>query len=276
MLEKQIVVANQLVNYLASDAQDSAREAVVFLHGWRSEAAVWKKAMADLESSFRVFALDLPGFGKSEKPKHTFDLADYSLVVRGFIEKVVIRSTSLPESTRAPLPSPGESNKVAVALVGHSFGGRVAIKLSSTEPELIKKLVLVDSAGFNFHNKNKREIFRFFSKIARPFFRLPGIKSLRPAVYKAIGAEDYVATPELKETFMKVINEDLTALLRFIRQQTLIVWGGKDEETPMLLGMLLKENIRHSDMVVFNDAGHYSFLDEPKKFAETVRHFLKG
>ena len=103
-----------------------------------------------------------------------------------------------------------------------------------------------------------------------------GLKSLRPTIYKAIGADDYVATPDMKDTFVKVINEDLTALLRFIRQQTLIVWGGKDEDTPMILAMLLKENIRHSDMVVFNDAGHFSFLDEPKKFAEAVRDFLKG
>jgi len=255
MTEKQVVIANQLVSYLTNDLEDPSREAVVFLHGWRSEAAVWKQAMVELENTYQVFALDLPGFGKSEKPKHTFDLASYSLVVRGFVEKLGLKN---------------------VNLVGHSFGGRVAIKLSSTEPELIKKLVLVDSAGFNFHNKNKREIFRFFSKIARPFFRLPGFKSLRPTIYKAIGADDYVATPDMKDTFVKVINEDLTALLRFIRQQTLIVWGGKDEDTPMILAMLLKENIRHSDMVVFNDAGHFSFLDEPKKFAEAVRDFLKG
>src|SRR3989344_297876 len=268
MVEKQIVIANQLVNYLTNEQDDPAGPTVVFLHGWRSESGVWKQAMADLGDSYQLFAVDLPGFGKSEKPKHTFNLHDYALIVRGFIEKIVNPVTSLPRGVpRGTLPSPGESNKVAVALVGHSFGGRVAIKLASTEPELIKKLVLVDSAGFNFHNKNKREVFRFFSKIARPFFKLPGLKNLRPGIYKAIGAEDYTVTPELKDTFVKVVNEDLTALLRFIRQETLIVWGGRSEDTPMMLAMWLKQNIRHSHLIVFNEAGHLAFLMNVKNLS---------
>ena len=91
-----------------------------------------------------------------------------------------------------------------------------------------------------------------------------------------MGAEDYLATPELRETFLNVINEDLTALLGYVRQETLIVWGGRDEDTPLMLAMWLKEHIPHSDLVIFHNAGHFSFLDEPDKFVGTVRDFLKA
>lgn len=260
MKEKQVVIANQLVNYLMNDSEDPVREAVVFLHGWRSEGKMWIPIMERLlrdyardDNSLRVFALDLPGFGKSEKPKHTFDLANYALIVRGFIEKLQLKK---------------------VNLVGHSFGGRVAIKLSATEPDLIKKLVLVDSAGYNFQ-KGRNKFYKFLAKIFKPVFMLPGMSSLRENIYEMLGAEDYLATPELKETFINIINEDLTALLRYIRQETLIIWGGHDNVTPLVMGVWLKENIRRSDLIVYNDAGHFSFLDEPKKFVESLRDFLK-
>src|SRR3989344_3443172 len=232
MTEKQVVVANQLVNYLSNEVVDPAAQTVVFLHGWRSEAAVWRPVMDRLGRRYRQFALDLPGFGKSEK-----------------LKKIVV--------------------------VGHSFGGRVVIKLSALEPDIVEKLILVDSAGFRLHGK-RNAVLRIVAKMLKPFFMIPGLRTLRLPIYRVMGAEDYLATPELRETFLNVINEDLTALLGYVRQETLIVWGGRDEDTPLMLAMWLKEHIPHSDLVIFHNAGHFSFLDEPDKFVGTVRDFLKA
>ena len=261
MTEKQIVVANQLVNYLTNDIADPSAGAVVFLHGWRSDARVWKPIIERLlrdyarnDNILNFYALDLPGFGKSEKPKRDFNLDNYAAVVMGLIKKLQLEN---------------------VALVGHSFGGRVAIKLSVLEPDLIHKLILVDSAGYRL-NKSRNALLRVVAKLFKPFFMVFGLKMLRFRIYRAIGADDYLATPELKQTFLNVINEDLTALLQYIRQETLIVWGGRDEDTPLVLAMWLKEHIGRSDLVIFHDAGHFSFLDEPDKFVEAVKDFLKG
>ncbi|OGE76954.1 MAG: hypothetical protein A3C85_01240 [Candidatus Doudnabacteria bacterium RIFCSPHIGHO2_02_FULL_48_21] len=242
------------MNYLSNEVVDPAAQTVVFLHGWRSEAAVWRPVMDRLGRRYRQFALDLPGFGKSEKPKHIFTLVDYATVVLGFIKKMELKK---------------------IVVVGHSFGGRVVIKLSALEPDIVEKLILVDSAGFRLHGK-RNAVLRIVAKMLKPFFMIPGLRTLRLPIYRVMGAEDYLATPELRETFLNVINEDLTALLGYVRQETLIVWGGRDEDTPLMLAMWLKEHIPHSDLVIFHNAGHFSFLDEPDKFVGTVRDFLKA
>src|SRR3989344_2318984 len=179
MTEKQVVVANQLVNYLSNEVVDPAAQTVVFLHGWRSEAAVWRPVMDRLGRRYRQFALDLPGFGKSEKPKHIFTLVDYATVVLGFIKKMELKK---------------------IVVVGHSFGGRVVIKLSALEPDIVEKLILVDSAGFRLHGK-RNAVLRIVAKMLKPFFMIPGLRTLRLPIYRVMGAEDYLATPELRETF---------------------------------------------------------------------------
>ena len=153
MTEKQVVVANQLVNYLSNEVVDPAAQTVVFLHGWRSEAAVWRPVMDRLGRRYRQFALDLPGFGKSEKPKHIFTLVDYATVVLGFIKKMELKK---------------------IVVVGHSFGGRVVIKLSALEPDIVEKLILVDSAGFRLHGK-RNAVLRIVAKMLKPFFMIPKI-----------------------------------------------------------------------------------------------------
>jgi pimeloyl-ACP methyl ester carboxylesterase len=248
----EVIVQGLLVRYLYVPA--STRTGVVlFLHGWRSEATVWKIAMDKAASSgYDAYAIDLPGFGGSPAPKGTFGVADYATIVTGFIHKLGLGP---------------------VALVGHSFGGRIALYLSAAEPTVVKKLVLVDSAGIRPHS-TRLDTLAFLARIIKPLFSPPFMQPIRRFFYRLIGAEDYLVTPALKDTFVKVVKEDLLELLPKVIPETLVVWGAQDRDTPLSDGRLMAERIPHARLVVFPNAGHLSFLDEPERFGKELVTFL--
>ncbi|MBI2010932.1 MAG: alpha/beta hydrolase [Candidatus Colwellbacteria bacterium] len=250
--EKQIVLNKLLINYYVLE-NPKAETSFVFLHGWRSEAKVWLPIINSLVSEkIKIYALDLPGFGKSEMPPKTFTLADYAETIAQFIETLKLKNA---------------------CLVGHSFGGRVAIKLAATRPDLIQKLFLANSAGIR-RLSVKRGFSRAGAKIVKPIFKLPPLQPLREKIYRRIGAEDYLVAGKMKETFLKTINEDLTPFLPEIKQKTVIIWGDKDQETPFKDGELMAKEIPHAKLEIIKGAGHYSFIDKPDRFIQVLKEFL--
>lgn len=250
MLErKSIAVGRSVLSYLSAGKGD----AVVFLHGWRSEAAVWKPAMEALaEAGYAVYAPDLPGFGNSELPPHAFSVGDYTNAVSSFVRKLDI----------------GEA-----VIVGHSFGGRIGIMLAATSPELVSKLVLVDAAGIRKASVH-RKLAKLGAKIVKPLFSYGFAQPLRRKIYAMLGADDYLATPALQETFTRVINEDLSSFLPKINQETLIFWGGKDTDTPPSYATTMKKTIPHATLEIVPEAGHFSFLDAPERFLASLKEFI--
>lgn len=255
LMKNNIVINNLLVNFykLSKETGRAGNLSLLFLHGWRSSAEVWRAIAKALESeNVELYALDFPGFGESPKPPRDFTLQDYTDLVAGFIQKLELKS---------------------VVLIGHSFGGRVAIKLAATKPSLVAKLVLIDSAGLVL-NPNKKRMMNMIAKAAKPFFKPSFMQKFRKTIYQTIGAEDYMATPDLRGTFINVVNEDLSEYLGQIRQETLIIWGEKDTDTPLEFAQIMKDKIKHSRLVIFEGAGHFSFLDRPKEFAGELKKFI--
>jgi pimeloyl-ACP methyl ester carboxylesterase len=150
----------------------------------------------------------------------------------------------------------------------------VAIKLSSSNPELISKVVLVDSAGFAM-DASKKIFTKAAAKIVKPFFKPKFMQPLRKKIYQKIGAEDYLATPELQKTFVNVTGEDLSNDMKKIQAPTLIIFGENDKVTPVTYGELMKFLIPNSKCRVLKGAGHFSFLDKPEEFAEALKDFIK-
>lgn len=244
---------NNLVSYSEINRQ-AEKSSIIFLHGWRSSKAVWQGIVSQLRDINRpMYMLDLPGFGTSPAPKSAFTISDYASLVEEFIRK---------------------QNLGRVVLVGHSFGGRVGIRLGAMAPEALEKLVLVDSAGFKTP-KIKRIVFKTAAKLVRPVFKLNVFQGLRKKIYQSLGAEDYIATPQMQQTFIKVINEDLSADMQKITSPTLIVFGEKDTDTPPEFGRRMQKLITGSRLEMLSSAGHYSFLDQPEKFCQLIRQFLQ-
>ena len=247
----QIVAHGTLLRY--DEVGVPQAPAILFLHGWRSSAAVWQPILNRLKSQpRRMLALDLPGFGGSPALRTAATVSNYAAVVDDFL--TTLRVTS-------------------VVVVGHSFGGRIALKLATTNPSRVAKLVLVDSAGVR-RSSLRRTVLQGMAKIVKPLFRLAALRSTRTKIYESLGASDYVATPELTKTLQHVIGEDLSPLLPLVRQPTLLVWGEDDTETPLVDGQTMAQNMLHAKLVVLPHAGHYSFLDAPDAFTRELTAFL--
>ncbi len=243
---KNIVVNDQLLSYY-EHSNPASKQALVFLHGWRADSKIWIPAMKNLSPELAsVYLIDLPGFGGSEEPRHPFTVSDYAEIILSFFEKLHIKNT---------------------VLVGHSIGGRIAIKLGTKST--FKKIVLVDSAGIKI-NAQKIRMLNTLAKLASPIFRLPGLEKARAAIYKQLGSDDYLATPNLTHTYKNIISEDLRPILKHILSPTAIIWGENDTETPLQMGKIINQEIPHSSLTIIKDAGHFPFLDQPDQFISAL------
>ncbi|QQG44132.1 MAG: alpha/beta hydrolase [Candidatus Roizmanbacteria bacterium] len=252
--KRKIIINDLLINYYCL-SQNQSLPVLLFLHGWRSESSLWFSAIPDsLSKNYQLYFIDLPGFGESQIPQVNFDLDNYSKVVKEFIKKL---------------------NLHPVTLVGHSFGGSMTINLAAKSPELIDKIVLIGSSGIRKKNRFKVTA-AIIAKIVGPVFKLPFMGNIRTKIYKMIGSEDYIATPELQQVYMNIINDDLSPLLSKIKKKTLLIWGKLDRETPLRYGEIMKKEIPNSQLVILSKAGHYSFLDDPYGFQKAFLSFLNN
>lgn len=256
---KQIIIDSQFVTYYTNTGYTPSQTTIILLHGWRSESKVWFQVIERMQKNhpkFNYLAIDLPGFGSSSAPATDWKMSNYADLVNNLIVKL---------------------NLQKVILVGHSFGGRTSIKLAGEvydkEKYEIKKIILTGSAGF-IDLSSSTNLKQKVAKILKPIFNLPIISSLKPVIYKSIGADDYNSREDLKQIFVNVINEDLSKQMKSVKQHTLIISGRKDESTPVSFGERMNQLIPNSELQIIENAGHFAFLDQPQEWIELVKSFL--
>ena len=162
-------------------------------------------------------------------------------------------------------------------LLGHSLGGRVAIKLASRNPNLISKLILEDAAGL----RPQRDTFKILVYIPAKLFHylVPNIFNLKQKVrykfYKGIEA-DYLNAGKLKDTLTNILAEDLTPDIKKIKNETLLIWGENDptNEASLKNGKRIYRLIERSRIEVFDNVGHFPHLENPELFSYYVKDFL--
>lgn len=229
---------------------------IVVLHGWGRRIERWESLKKELEKGgFKVSLPHLPGFGSTEPPDKTWSVSDYARWVKERVSKEYF-------------------------LIGHSFGGRIAIKLASQNSKGLKGLVLINSAGIKPRNTLKRFVFLLLAKIGKMFFIIPPFSFFknfaRKILYKLARERDYYqAVGVMKKTLKKVISEDLKSDLKKIKVPTLILWGEKDSFTPLDDGRLMNQLIPNSSFLVFPDVGHDLPFSLPEKVAWSIINFVK-
>ena len=251
LVNKQAIINGLLIHY--SIVNDVAPDyTMIFLHGWRSNRAAWNTTISNLQitKKISIVTIDLPGFGNSQVPNVPFGVTDYANIIEEFVRKFDLKN---------------------IIIIGHSFGGRIGIKLANQCD--IKLLLLVDSAGIAKKSISK-SIKLVIAKCVSPMFNLNFLKPLRKRIYKFIGSEDYTATPYLKETFVKIINEDLRDDIKRIQNPTVIIWGENDSETLVSMAYEMKSLIHNSKLYIIKGAGHYVFLDQPNEFTTILNNTL--
>jgi pimeloyl-ACP methyl ester carboxylesterase len=229
--------------------------AVLVLHGWGASIETVFPIVAGLERVGTVYALDLPGFGQSAPPPQPWGVEEYQAFVASFMDVLGIERASI---------------------VGHSNGGRIAIGIASTEPRRVTKLVLVNSAGIRPKRTlrwYRRVAMAKLGKYAARLLGGPG-ERLRALLIRRAGSTDYLAAGAMRPTLVRLVNSDLREHLPRIAVPTLLIWGADDTDTPLSAARLMEKLIPDAGLVVFEGAGHYSYLDQSSRFATVVSHFL--
>jgi pimeloyl-ACP methyl ester carboxylesterase len=251
--DSKVVIGAVNIHYKLAGAGDR----VLLLHGWGGSIDSWLPVTKDLlAKSYQVLAIDFPGFGESDPPPGPWGVPEYTISLAELLERLEFYPTHV---------------------VAHSFGGRVAIMLAAERPELVNKLVLVAGAGVRIVSPRVR-VVRALTKTVKTVFTLPGLSTFRPRVQSALNrrfaSSDYQQAGELRETFVKVINQDLRDYARRIKAPTLLVWGDKDTETPIVQAQILNSCIPDSGLVVLQGGGHYAYLEQFVKFSIILNQFL--
>ena len=233
---------------------------VLLLHGWGSNIKLFDAMIKHLAPYYRVFAPDMPGFGESDEPKEPWCVDDYVDFVLKFCKK-----TGIEEAI----------------LLGHSFGGRVIIKLMSRREKSLSvpKIILTDSAGIMPKRSLASKIRTRCYKIGKGFLSTGLMKKLAPNALENLrkknGSADYnAASPIMRQCLVKVVNEDLTYLLPEIKVPALLIWGENDDATPLSDGKKMEELIPDAGLVTLKNAGHYAFLEQWYTFSRVLDSFL--
>lgn len=254
----QIEINNLKINYI--EEGPDTKTSIVLLHGWGANIAAFNPITKSLSQKFKVFVIDFPGFGLSDEPDVSYHVEDYSKLVLEFINQKKLKD---------------------VILVGHSFGGRVIIKLVGKLGFKPKKVILVDSAGIrpkkSFKAKVKERVFKCIKCVFKVILGKEKSKKVIDKYKNKMGSEDYKnANDTMKEVFKNVINEDLTEYLPNIDVPTLLIWGDRDLDTPISDGRLMEKLIPDAGLVTISGAGHFSYLDNCNYFLAVVNNFLEG
>ena len=222
---------------------------LLLLHGWGANLHCFAGVAPDLEQNFTVYRLDFWGFGASDEPPKFAGIETYAETVADFIYNIIGTKTDV---------------------IGHSFGGRVAIILGA-KCDFVDKIVLVDSAGLKPRKSIAKRVREHRYKIAKKRV-VQGRCSAE--VLQNYGSADYKALNEtMRNVFVRVVNTDLTKTASEITKPVLLVWGRCDRETPLYMARTLHKIIKNSTMQVL-DGGHFCFLDKPSEFLRACYDFL--
>lgn len=229
-------------------------ETVLILHGWGASSQSWVKVKGLLEAKgYKVVVPDLPGFGESNKLSQPWTIDDYVEWIKNFCET---------------------NNLLQIFLLGHSFGGSLAIKFSLAYPEKVKKLILVDSAGIR-RKTIRKEITKKIANLLSKFSFLPFYSFVRRVSYKIIRSDYLSLDGVMKQTYLNVIGEDLSERVSGISVPSVLIWGENDRLTPLPNAYLIRDRVNGAKLEVIASIGHNPHSEAPDILAEKVLNFIK-
>lgn len=241
-------------------------EPVMILHGWGSRAEAWSEVQNQIsKAGFNVVVPDLIGFGQSQTPPRGWNMNDYADWFENFVGKLAEKH-------------PEFNNRFF--LVGHSFGGRISVKIAARHSLELSGLVLCGAAGLKSDTSLKLQIISGVAKSASGLMdrmRLNKLKDpVRDFYYHLLRQNDYLKVPPtMRDTFRLVIEEDLSGCLPMIELPTLIVWGSEDRIVPVKQAYRFHQGIKNSRMEIYPGVGHAPHLEQPNELARTLVGFFR-
>lgn len=218
---------------------------MLFLHGYMSSKESFSSQIEYFSKFYKVTALDFLGFGKSGALTAPFSVGDYAV----WTKKVI-------QDLRLERPS----------VIAHSFGCRVALKMAESDGQVFDKIILTGPAGVilkrGLKYKLKVKTYRFVKKFAPKFAE----RKFGSAEYRAL-------SPLMKESYKKIVNEDLLGVASRVENPVLIIEGKQDKTTPIAEARAYL-NVLPNGKLKLIDGGHFAFLEHPLAFNLLVEEFL--
>ena len=238
----QIKVQGLNINYI----QYGKGKDILLLHGWGQNIEMMKPIGDNFCDRFRITIIDFPGFGKSQEPHDAWTIDQYSLMLENFVKQVGIKK---------PI------------VMGHSFGGRVAIRYSARNN--IEKLILFGSPCIRVQSELSLKV-----RMLKKMKTLPGMNKVGEYMKQFIGSRDYkAASPIMRETLVNVVNEDLSKYAREIEEPTLLIWGENDTEAPVSEARELEKLMMDAALIILPGT-HYAYLENLPRVVTILNSFI--
>jgi pimeloyl-ACP methyl ester carboxylesterase len=236
----EVQVGGWPVRYEAAGEGDP----VVLVHGLSGSTRWWSRNVQAIAERYRVYLLDLPGFGTMRRSRRRFVLAEAADWLSGWMDAVGLERAHL---------------------VGHSMGGYICLHLAASRPETVRRLVLIAPAGMPTGRSMLGHLGPLLgaARYATPSF-LPIL------VWDALRA----GPATLWRAARDILAEDVREDLRRIEAPTLLVWGQRDTLVPPAVGHLLREEIPSSRLLFLERAAHVPMFDRPEEFNTALLAFF--
>ena len=241
----------------------SGERRLLLLHGWGCDGSLMQPVADRMQDRFRILVPDFPGHGKSGRPPEPWGAAEYTQWLRQL----------LAETAFAPCD-----------IIAHSFGCRVAATLAAEHPEAVGKMIFTGAAGIrpkpSAERQKRTARYKKLKGLCETAKKIPlmgaAAGKMEEALRKKYGSRDYNALDEeMRRTFVKVVNEDLTDLYGKFRASTLLIWGDRDTETPLWMGQEMEKRIPDAGLVILEGGSHFAYLEQVDRFCTIARQFLK-
>ncbi len=243
----QVVVDGVLTNFLEKNTNEE--NVLLILHGWRNSSANWQEVVHNIPDTHRVIALDMPAFGSTFALPGEPSVAEYSDFVHKFILKLKLKK---------------------ITLLGHSFGGQVAVDFALRFGSDLEKLILVSPACIR---STKPKLKSKVASVAKPIVKkLP--KSLQNYFLRFMASSDYLKSTNVqRQVLNRILKVDYSHLVSKISHKTFIIWGTEDTTIPNS-SKFLAENINKSTLIPMYGVDHNPQATAPLKLAKIVSKCL--
>jgi pimeloyl-ACP methyl ester carboxylesterase len=249
------------------------KESILLVHGLGQLGMQdWYSVIPFLATKYHVIAVDLPGFGYSEKPEGRYSPTRYAKVIEAVSEKF---------------------SKGRFTLIGHSMGGAVSLRFASMYPESLKKLILVDVAGVlhqtafvknavqlnldeNKSHDKLKNIVSQVNDLGGSLVELISANSVSETIQESEFAWNLIKGSPNTNAAVSLIEENFSLALPKVSVETFIIWGAEDNVAPLRTAKVLEQHIQGARLSVIDGAGHVPMKSHNELFLKLLETSLNG
>lgn len=240
----KIQVGQQTVYYQVVGERNS--EPIILVHGLSASSRWWVRNIPALARRYRVYLLDLPGFGIMRRYRRRFALDELASRIVAWMEATGIKQAHL---------------------MGHSMGGYICLRIAARYPERIKRLVLVSPAGI----PHVRSVYGYIIPL------LVAFRYFKPGFFYILISDALRAGPRtILRATQDLLTRDIRDCLHDVTAPTLLVWGEHDSLVPPVFGPILQHEIKDARLLILKRAGHVVMFDQAERFNQALLGFLGG